>query len=308
MIKPDISINICGIKIKNPVISASGTFGFGRELCEYNDLNLMGGIGTKGITLMARQGNPSPRIAETPSGILNSVGLQNPGVRAFLDNEMPFLKQFNTPLFVNISANSPEEYGELTKIIDDRTEYPIAAIEVNVSCPNIRKGGAAFGTSVEGIKSVTKCVREATKLPIFIKLTPNVTDIAECAKAAEAAGADGISLINTVLGMAIDVRSRRPILANNMGGLSGPAVKPIAVRMVYQVAQAVNIPIIGMGGISTAADIIEFMLAGASAVMVGTMGLTVPSIWTDIVVELENYCIENKIEKLTDLIGGVIMN
>lgn len=306
--KPDISTQLCGIKLKNPIISASGTFGFGQELSEYNDLNLMGGIGTKGITMMPRQGNPPPRIAETPSGILNSVGLQNPGVHAFLNEEMPFLKRFDTPLFVNISANSPEEYGELTKIIDDAAEYPIAAIEVNVSCPNIRKGGAAFGTSVEGIQSVTKCVREATKLPIFIKLTPNVTDIAECAKAAESAGADGVSLINTLLGMAIDIRTKRPILANNMGGLSGPAVKPVAVRMVYQVAQAVNIPVIGMGGISCAEDVVEFMLAGASAVMVGTVGLSQPSIWTDIVKDFDDYCINNKIEKLTDLIGGVIMN
>ncbi|MCX7843405.1 MAG: dihydroorotate dehydrogenase, partial [Clostridia bacterium] len=243
----NLSIEIAGIKFKNPVIAASGTFGFGREYSQYIDLNGLGGISVKGLTLKPRQGNRPPRIAETPGGILNSVGLQNPGVEAFVRDEIPFLRQYDTKIIANIAGNTIEEYCEMAEILGSAD---IDAIELNVSCPNVKAGCVAFGNSTSGITEITKRVKERCKQPLIVKLTPNVTDIKEIALAAEAAGADALSLINTILGMAIDIHKRRPILANNMGGLSGPAVKPVAVRMVYEAAKTVKIPVIGMGGIS----------------------------------------------------------
>src|SRR5690606_20012594 len=232
----------------NPVIAASGTFGFGREFKDYVDLNMIGGIAVKGLTLEPRQGNRPPRIAETPAGILNSVGLQNPGVEAFIRDEIPFLRKYKTKIIANIAGNTIEDYCKMAEMLSGED---IDGIELNVSCPNVKRGCVAFGTTPEGISEITKSVKKYCKKPLIVKLTPNVTDIKEVAKAAEDSGADAISLINTILGMAIDIHKKRPILANNMGGLSGPAVKPIAVRMVYEVAQTVNVPVIGMGGISS---------------------------------------------------------
>jgi dihydroorotate dehydrogenase (NAD+) catalytic subunit len=257
-------VNIAGLKLKNPVIAASGSFGFGREYSEYFDLNKLGGISVKGLTLKPRPGNKPPRIAETPAGILNSVGLQNPGVDYFIKNEIPFLRKYNTAIIANVAGNSIEDYCSMAEILSDAD---IDAFELNVSCPNVKEGCLLFGFSPEGVSTLTSEVRKYCKKPLIVKLSPNVRSISEIAIAAESSGADAVSLINTVLGMAIDINTKRPILANNVGGLSGPAVKPIAVRMVYETAQAVKIPIIGMGGISTGDDAVEFMLAGASAVM-----------------------------------------
>ncbi len=299
----NMKLNIAGVEFKNPVIAASGTFGFGREYAEYINLNNIGGISVKGLTLEPRQGNPSPRIAETPSGILNSVGLQNPGVHAFVRDEISFLRKFDTKIIVNIAGNTIEEYCEMVSILNDAD---IDMIELNVSCPNVKKGCLAFGSTPEGVAEITKQVRRECKKPLIVKLTPNVTDIVSIAKAAENEGADAVSLINTLLGMVIDIHTRRPILHNNMGGLSGPAVKPVAVRMVYQVAKSVNIPIIGMGGISNHEDVIEFLLAGATAVMVGTTNFVNPTACTDIVENLESYMRDKHINQLSELIGKVV--
>ena len=301
----DMTATIAGMKLKNPVIAASGTFGFGREYSEYIDLNKLGGISVKGLTLLQRQGNKPPRIAETPAGILNSVGLQNPGVHAFIKKEIPFLRKYDTAIIANIAGNTIEEYCEMADILADAD---IDAIELNVSCPNVKKGCVAFGNSVAGISEITKRVKPLCQKPLIVKLTPNVTDIKEIALAAEEAGADAVSLINTILGMAIDIHSRKPILANNVGGLSGPAVKPVAVRMVYEVSKTVKIPVIGMGGISTGEDAIEFILAGASAVMVGTAGFVNPDACIKVAEGIECYLRKYNYNSLSDIIGKLELN
>lgn len=301
----DLSINIAGVKFNNPVIMASGTYGFGKEYGEYVDLNALGGISVKGLTLKERKGNPPPRIAETPAGILNSVGLQNPGVQAFLQHDMPFLKQFDSKIIANISGNTIEEYCEMAEILGDSG---IDAVEMNVSCPNVKAGGLAFGTRPELVEEITSAVRKYCRQPLIVKLSPNVTDIKVMAKAAEAAGADCISLINTILGMVVDIHRRKPVLANNFGGLSGPAVKPVAVRMVYEAAHAVKIPVIGMGGISSAEDAIEFFLAGASAVMVGTANFVNPLVPVEIIDGIKKYLEKYNCTGISDIIGKLELN
>lgn len=301
----DLSINIAGINFDNPVIMASGTYGFGKEYGEYIDLNILGGISVKGLTLKERKGNPPPRIAETPAGILNSVGLQNPGVQAFLEHDLPFLKKFRSKIIANISGNTIEEYCEMAEILGGSG---IDAIELNVSCPNVKAGGLAFGTRPELIEEITSAVKKYCRQPLIVKLSPNVTDIKLMARAAEAAGADCISLINTLLGMAIDIHRRKPILANNFGGLSGPAVKPVAVRMVYEAAHAVKIPVIGMGGISCAEDAIEFFLAGASAVMVGTANFVDPAVPVEIIDGIREYLETYNCRSISDIINKVELN
>lgn len=298
----DLSVNIAGLKLKNPVMAASGTFGFGREFSEYFDLNRLGGISVKGLTLEPRKGNPPVRIAETPGGILNSVGLQNPGVHAFIRDEIPFLRQYDVAIIANIAGNTIEDYHRMAEIL---SEADIDAIELNVSCPNVKEGCLLFGSTPQGVAQVTEAVRKVCKKPLIVKLTPNVTDIVQIAKAAEDAGADSVSLINTLLGMAIDIEKRRPILANIMGGLSGPAVKPVAVRMVYQVAKAVKIPVIGMGGISGAEDAIEFLLAGAAAVMIGTAGFVNPGVWVETIDGIEAYMKKHGFNQVSELTGAL---
>ena len=296
-------IEFCGMKMKNPVTVASGTFGYGREFAQYIDLNKLGGIVTKGTSLKPRPGNKAPRVCETASGMLNSIGLQNPGVEHFMEQDLPWLRSFDTKIIVNACGSSVEEYVELAKVLNT---LDIDAVELNLSCPNVKAGCMAFGTSYEGVKEVTTQVRkELTRKPLIVKLTPNVTDIVSPAKGAEDAGADGVSLINTLLGMKIDIDKRKPVLANNTGGLSGPAVKPVAVRMVYQVAQAVNIPILGLGGIVTGEDVIEFMLAGATAVSIGTGNFISPDVS---IKDIEKYMKKHNIENLKDIIGSVQMN
>jgi len=305
MSKIDLSVNIAGLRLKNPVIAASGTFGFGREFAEYIDLNELGGISVKGLTLKPRQGNKPPRIAETPAGILNSVGLQNPGVEAFIREEIPFLRQFDTAIIANIAGNTIEEYCEMARILSDAD---VDAIELNVSCPNVKAGCVAFGNSAAGISEITYRVKAHCKKPLIVKLTPNVTDIKEIAVAAEEAGADAISLINTILGMAIDIHRRRPILANNTGGLSGPAVKPVAVRMVHEASRAVKIPVIGMGGISNGDDAVEFMLAGATAVAVGTANFINPSACVEVKNGIESYLKMYNYNSVYDIVGKLQLN
>lgn len=298
-------INFAGIKMKNPVTVASGTFGYGREYSDFFDLSKLGGIITKGTSLKPRSGNKSPRVCETASGMLNSIGLQNPGVEYFAQNDLPFLRKFDTAIIVNACGSTVDEYVELCKILNT---LDIDGIELNLSCPNVKAGCMAFGNTYEGVKEITSQVRKVLDKPLIVKLTPNVTDIATIAKGAEDAGADGVSLINTLLGMKIDINTKRPILANNTGGLSGPAIKPIAVRMVYQVAQSVNIPILGMGGIVNGEDAIEFMLAGASAVSIGAGNFIDPYTSINTVKGIEEYMAKNKIENINDLIGKVQMN
>ncbi len=299
-------INFCGMKMKNPITVASGTFGYGREFNEYIDLNKLGGICTKGTFLKPRDGNKPPRVCETASGMLNSIGLQNPGIEYFMQYDLPWLRNFDTNIIVNAGASSIDEYVELAKVLNT---LDIDAVELNLSCPNVCAGCMAFGTSYEGVKEVTTQVRKTlTSKPLIVKLTPNVTDITQPAKGAEDAGADGVSLINTLLGMKIDIDKRRPVLANNTGGLSGPAIMPVAVRMVYQVSQAVNIPILGLGGITTGEDVIEFMLAGATAVSIGTGNFITPDTSIKAIEGIENYMKKNNIENLTDIIGKVQMN
>ncbi len=266
------STNLAGIKMKSPVITASGTFGFGREYGSFYDLSLLGGITVKGLTLKPREGNKAPRIAEASASILNSVGLQNPGIEVFLDEELPFLRQYDTAVIANIAGNTIDEYCEMA----ERLGSSVDGIELNISCPNVKEGGVAFGTKSQSVYEITKSVKRHSCVPLIVKLSPNVTDITEIAAAAQEAGADALSLINTLLGMAIDVHTQRPMLANNVGGLSGPAVKPVALRMVWQVCGAVKIPVIGMGGISTWEDAVEFILAGASSIAVGTASFIDP--------------------------------
>lgn len=282
----DMRVNIAGVELKNPVIAASGTFGFGREYAEYYDLSRLGAISVKGLTVNKREGNPPPRIAETYMGMLNSVGLQNPGVDAFIEAEMPYLKTLGTRIIANISGNTPEEFATLA---GKCSQAGVDLIEINISCPNVKQGGLAFGTKPDTAAAAVKAAKDAASVPVIAKLSPNVTDITLIARAVEDAGADGISLINTLLGMKIDIEAQRPVLFMNKGGLSGPAVLPVAVRMVYECAQCVHIPIIGMGGISCGADAVEMMLAGAGAVAVGTANLTDPMACVSILGELGDY-------------------
>lgn len=299
----DLRTELCGIPLDNPVIPASGTFGFGYEFAELYDINILGSLSFKGTTLNARFGNPTPRIAETASGMLNAVGLQNPGVDKVISEELPKLRRvFHKPVMANVSGFSEYEYTETVKRLDAVED--IGWFEVNISCPNVHGGGMSFGTSAESAEKITRAVREITKKPLIIKLSPNVTDISEIARACEAGGADGVSLINTLLGMRIDLKKRKPILANTTGGFSGPAIKPVAVRMVYQVYNAVKIPIVGMGGISTAEDVIEMMLAGASAVEVGAQNLVNPYACRDIIENLPKAMEKYGIKSLKEIIGG----
>ena len=295
----DLKIDIAGVEWKNPVTTGSGTFGFGEEYAEYFDLSELGAICLKALSAVPRVGNPSPRIAETPMGILNSVGLQNPGAQYFIDNYLPRLKTYDTRLIANLCGSSIEDYVEVAEILGDKVDM----FELNISCPNVRVGGMAFGTDPKMTEEITRRVKAVSKCPLIVKLSPNVTDICEIARAAESGGADALSLINTLLGMRIDINTRRPILKNNMGGLSGPAVKPVAIRMVSQVYRTVSIPIIGMGGISTGDDAIEFMLAGASAVAVGTAGFVDPLAWVKVRDGIDEYLNRNKIASVREIVG-----
>ena len=295
-------VTLSGWELDNPVIPASGTFNFGKEFAEFYDINMLGTFSFKGTTREPRFGNPTPRIAETPMGMINSVGLQNPGIHAVIEHELPELKKiFNKKVIANISGYSVEEYVYNCQLIDK--EDQVGIIEVNVSCPNVHGGGMAFGTDPKNVYEVTKAVKAVTTKPVYIKLSPNVTDIVEIAKAAEAAGADGISMINTLLGMRIDLKSKKPIIANKMGGFSGPAIFPVALRMVYQVAHAVNIPVIGMGGVSSAEDVIEMMMAGATAVQVGAANLVNPYACKEIIEDLPRVMEKYGIKDLNDIIG-----
>ncbi len=298
-------INFAGIEMKNPVTVASGTFGYGREFSNFFDLSKLGGIITKGTSLKPKSGNKPPRVCETASGMLNSIGLQNPGVEYFAENDLPFLRKFDTAIIVNVCGSTIDEYVELCKILNT---LDIDGVELNLSCPNVKAGCMAFGNTYEGVKEVTSKVRKVIEKPLIVKLTPNVTNITEIAKAVEDAGADGVSLINTLLGMKIDINKRKPVLANNTGGLSGPAIKPVAVRMVYQVAQAVKIPILGMGGIVNGEDAIEFMLAGASAISIGAGNFISPTTSIDTIAQIEDYMRKNNIEDIHEIIGKVEMN
>ncbi len=300
----DLKVTLSGITLDNPVIPASGTFGYGKEFAELYDLDILGSISFKGTTKDARLGNPLPRIAECPSGLINSVGLQNPGLEAVCEKELPELgKLYHKPLIANISGFSLDEYVACASAMDKQDQVGI--IEVNVSCPNVHNGGMAYGVLPESAAEVTRAVKAVTSKPVYIKLSPNVTDIVSIAKACEEAGADGISLINTLLGMRININRRKPVIANKMGGFSGPAIFPVAVRMVYQVANAVNIPVIGMGGVSSAADVIEMMMAGATAVQIGAANLVNPFACKEIIEELPCVCEELGIERLADIVGCV---
>ena len=299
----NLKTTLCGITLDNPIIPASGTYGFGYEFAELYDINILGSLSFKGTTLDARFGNPTPRIAECPSGMLNAVGLQNPGVDAVIAHELPKLREvFHKPVMANVSGFSEREYVETVEKLD--TQDDIGWFEINISCPNVHGGGMSFGTSPEAAGEITRAVRRVTKKPLIIKLSPNVTDIVSIAKACEANGADGISLINTLLGMRIDLKRRAPIIANKTGGYSGPAIKPVAVRMVYQVYDAVKIPIVGMGGIDSAEDVIEFMMAGATAVEVGAANLVNPYACRDIINSLPAVMEKYRIESLADIIGA----
>ena len=300
----DLRTKLSSLELDNPLIPASGCYGFGQDFAPLYDLNILGSISFKGTTVEPREGNALPRIAECPMGMLNSVGLQNPGVKVVVEEELPALKKiFHKPLIANISGFSFEEFSILAEEMD-KVEN-VGLLEVNISCPNVHNGGMAFGTDVKNVAEVCKRVKEKTKKPVYMKLSPNVTDITEMAKAAEAAGADGISLINTLLGMRIDIKRRRPVLANKVGGYSGPAIFPIALRMVYQVRKAVQIPIIGMGGIASAEDVIEMMMAGANAVEIGAENLVHPYVCRDILENLPILCEELGISSLQDIIGSI---
>ena len=299
------AIQIGGITLKNPVMTASGTYGYGLEYSDFIDLSKLGGIVVKGTTLNPRQGNPYPRMAETPSGMLNAVGLQNKGVEYFCSEIYPSIKDIDTHMIVNVSGSTVEDYMATAERIAEL--YKIPAIELNISCPNVKEGGMAFGVTCAGAAEVVRAVRKVYPKTLIVKLSPNVTDITEIARAVEAEGADSISMINTLLGMAIDVKSRKPILSTVTGGLSGPAVKPVALRMVWQTAKVVSIPIIGMGGISSCEDAIEFLLAGASAVQVGTYNFVDPTITTKIASGIEDYLVQNNMTDVSQLIGGLIL-
>ncbi len=301
-----LRVDIGGVEIKNPVTTASGTFGFGEEFEDFIDLNKLGGIFVKGLTLHNREGNDYPRMAETPSGMLNAVGLQNKGIDYFINSIYPRIKHWDTEIFPNINGSIIEDYVAVAEKLAD--VVGINGLELNISCPNVKEGGMAFGVSCPPAIAVTEAVRRVYNKPIIVKLSPNVTDITEIAKGVEGAGADGVSLVNTFLGMAIDHNTRKPILSTITGGLSGPAIKPIALRMVWQVYNAVKIPVVGMGGIMNGADAIEFLLAGSTAVQVGTANFIDPQISMKIIDEIEEYCINNKIEDINDLIGAMIVD
>ena len=297
-----LEVNIGKLRLKNPVMGASGTFGFGKEYEDFLDVNNIGAIVTKGITPLPRAGNPGVRIAETPSGMLNCIGLENPGVEVFIQEILPKIKTYDTAVIVNISAGSVEEYGKMAELLNIDG---VDALEVNISCPNVKEGGIVFGTDPRAAASVTKSVKAHTDKTVIVKLSPNVTDIVTMAKAVEQAGADAISLINTLTGMAIDINTRKPLLGNITGGLSGPAVKPVALRMIWQCAKAVNIPIIGMGGIASANDAIEFMLAGATAVAIGAYNFVEPTALKDVADGIEAYLKQHNIKDVNELIGAL---
>jgi len=299
----DLSVDLAGLRLRNPVMTASGTFASGREYADFVDLSRLGAVVTKGVSLDAWAGNESPRVAETASGMLNSIGLQNPGVEAFCARDLAWLAGRRVPVVVNVSGHSLEEYARVVERLE--SEAGVAAYEVNISCPNVDEGGMAFGTSCAPAAAVTAAVRAATKRPLIVKLSPNVTDITEIARAVEDAGADGVSLVNTLLGMAIDAETRRPKLTRVVGGLSGPAIKPVALRMVWQVARAVSVPVIGVGGIMTGEDAVEFLLAGASAVQVGTANFVDPTSTMRVLDGLTEYCARHGVARVSDLIGAL---
>lgn len=295
-------VNIAGVEFKNPVMVASGTFGSGEEFSEFVDLNRLGAVVTKGVANVPWPGNPTPRVAEVYGGMLNAIGLQNPGMEVFVNRDVPFLRKYDTKIIVNVCGKSTEDYCEVVERLGDQ---PVDMLEINISCPNVKEGGIAFGQDPKAVEEITKACKKYAKQPIIMKLSPNVTDITVMAKAAEAGGADALSLINTLTGMKIDVNKRTFAIANKTGGLSGPAVHPVAVRMVYQVANAVNVPIIGMGGICNTEDALEMILAGAAAVSVGTANFANPTVTMDIVDGIEQYLIRNRIDDINELIGAV---
>ena len=296
------SVNLCGVTLKNPVMTASGTFGSGAEYSEFVDLNKLGAVVTKGVANVPWPGNPTPRVAEVYGGMLNAVGLQNPGIELFCKRDIPFLKQYDTKIIVNVCGHSTEEYVEVVERLSDE---PVDLLEINISCPNVREGGIAFGQDPQAVEAITREMKNHAKQPVIMKLSPNVTDITEMARAAEAGGADALSLINTITGMKIDINRRCFVLANKTGGMSGPAIHPVAVRMVYQTAQAVSLPIIGMGGIMNAEDAIEMILAGATAVSVGTANFNDPTVTEKIVAGIEDYLIKYQVSDIRELIGAV---
>lgn len=298
----DLRVNLCGFELKNPIIMASGTFGFGKEYGEIYDISLLGGISSKGLTLIAKPGNEGMRVHETPSGMMNSVGLENPGVQGFIDRELDDFSKLDTCRIVNLGGGCEDDYVEGARLLDDK-DFDI--VELNISCPNVKHGGMAFGIKSEVAREVIRSVRKATKKPLIVKLSPNAEDIVEMAKVCQEEGADGISLVNTFKAMAIDIHKRRPVFNNVTAGLSGPAIKPIALRMVYEVCQAVTIPVVGMGGIMTAEDVIEFIMAGATCIQIGTANFTNPRIGQDIIADLNRFMDENGIKSL-DEIRGII--
>lgn len=298
----NMKVNLAGVELKNPVMEASGTFGSGAEYGEFVDLNRLGAVVTKGVASVPWPGNPTPRIAETSSGMLNAIGLQNPGIDVFASRDIPFLKQYDTKIIVNVCGKTTEDYLEVVERLGDE---PVDMLEINISCPNVKEGGIAFGQDPKAVEAITREVKKYAKQPVIMKLSPNVTDITVMAKAAEAGGADILSLINTITGMKIDIERQTFVLANKTGGMSGPAIKPVAVRMVYQVAQVVKIPIIGMGGILTAEDAIEFILAGATAVAVGTANFRNPTATIECVKGIEEYMRRHEVEDIKDLVGMV---
>ena len=298
----NLKVDLAGVSLKNPVMTASGTFGSGEEYSEFVDLSKLGAVVTKGVAPTPWEGNPTPRIAEVYGGMLNAIGLQNPGIEVFCRRDIPFLKQFDTRIVVNVCGHTTEEY---CAVVERLADEPVDLLEINISCPNVKEGGIAFGQDPKGIEAITRELKSRAKQPIIMKLSPNVTSIRDCARAAEAGGADGISLINTLTGMKIDVRRRSFVLANKTGGMSGPAIHPIAVRMVYEAAHAVKIPVVGMGGITCAEDALEFILAGATAVSVGTANFINPYVTQEIVEGIETYLREEKIDDIRSLIGAV---
>ena len=298
----NLGIDLCGVALKNPVMTASGTFGSGEEYSEFVDLNKLGAVVTKGVANVPWEGNPTPRVAEVYGGMLNAIGLQNPGIDLFIDRDIPFLKKYDTKIIVNVCGHTTEEYIDVVERLSDQ---PVDLLEINISCPNVKEGGIAFGQNPKMVEEVTKEMKRHAKQPVIMKLSPNVTDITEMARAAEAGGADALSMINTITGMKIDIYRRAFALANKTGGMSGPAVKPVAVRMVYQVAQAVSLPIIGMGGIATAEDALEFIMAGATAVSVGTANFFNPYATVETVRGIEEYMRRHKVDDINSLIGAV---
>jgi len=304
--KPNLEVELAGIKLKNPIMTASGTFGYGEEYAPFVDLNRLGAMILKGITLKPKAGNLPPRVIETPSGMLNAIGLQNVGLEVLIKEKLPYLQKFNTPVIINISGDTIEEYVKLAGILGEvSAEMGVSGLEINISCPNVKKEGMAWGTDAKATYKIVSSIRKITTLPLIVKLTPNVTDIKAIAQAAEEAGADALSLINTLMGMVVDIDSRRPKLANVSGGLSGPAVKPVALWMVWQVFQTVNIPIIGIGGIMKVEDALEFIIAGARAIQIGTANLVNPQVTMEIIEGMEKYLAENNIKDINELVGSI---